>query len=157
VEGAVVGYALAELVGVGVGVLVAVAVADAVGEAVTVAVAGVVEPAVWLAVVVAGALAGLLLDVAVDVKMAGVGVGVGVGEDAEQAESATQARMTETPQPTAVSRMPGTVPAIVLRAFMEPPDGPAGGEFVSRFQRRKRLRNRKVRGQHGRHQDAMAC
>jgi hypothetical protein len=164
VEGAAVGYALADGLDVA-GVVVTVAVADAVtvavGNAVTVAVGNVEEPAEGLAVVLGGTLAGLLLGTAVDeaepvtdgVKIAGVVV----EEVAEQAESTTQARMTETPQPTAPSRTLSTVPAMVARAFMEPPDGSCGWRIVSRFQRRKRPRNRKVRGQHRWHRDAMAC
>jgi hypothetical protein len=127
VEGAAVGNALADRRGVGdataVGVVVTVAVPDAVGVVVTVAVADavgdVVEPAEGLAVVVAGTLAGLL-PVTSGVKMAGV-----VVEEAEQAESTTQARMTETPPPIAVSRAPSTFPAMVMRTFMQPPGGSA--------------------------------
>ena len=138
VEGAVVGNALADRRGVGdaaaVGGVVLVAVADAVADVVRVAVADavgdVVEPAEGLADVLAGTLAGLLPGTAVGeaepvtdgVKMAGVVV----EELAEQAESATQARMTMTPQPMAVSRTPGPVPAMVVRTFMEPPGGSAG-------------------------------
>jgi hypothetical protein len=136
VEGAAVGNALADRRGVGdataVGVVVTVAVPDAVGVVVTVAVADavgdVVEPAEGLAVVVAGTLAGLLPVTSVGeaepvtdgVKMAGV-----VVEEAEQAESTTQARMTETPPPIAVSRAPSTFPAMVMRTFMQPPGGSA--------------------------------
>lgn len=169
VEGAPVGNALADRRGVGdaaaVGGVVLVAVADAVADVVRVAVADavgdVVEPAEGLADVLAGTLAGLLPGTAVGeaepvtdgVKMAGVVV----EELAEQAESATQARMTMTPQPMAVSRTPGPVPAMVVRTFMEPPGGSAGGEFVSRFRRKKRPRNRKARDQLGGHRGAMAC
>jgi hypothetical protein len=122
-----VGYALADCVGVGVGVgdaVVGVAVGD--GDAVVdVAVGDDVEPSEGLAGVVAGALAGLLgtaVNEAVPVTEGVMMTGVVVEEVAEQAESA-QARMTETPQPTAASRTPDTDPAIVVRAFMEPPDG----------------------------------
>ena len=163
------GFARADRLGVGD--VLAVAVADALGG-VAVAVADAagdfVEPAEGLAVVVGGALAGLpgtavgegapvtvgeAEPVAERVKMAG---GV-LDELAEQAESATQARMTMTPQPMAVSRTPGPVPAMVARTFMEPPGGSAGGEFVSRFRRKKRPRNRKARDQLGGHRGAMAC
>jgi hypothetical protein len=135
VDGAVVGNALADRRGVGdaaaVGDVLAVAVADAAGDVVPVAVADAVEPSEGLAVVVGGTLAGRLPGTPVDeaepvtdgVKMAGVVV----DEVPEQAESTTQAKMAETPQPTAVSRVPGTFPAMVMRTFMEPP----GGEFVS--------------------------
>jgi hypothetical protein len=137
VEGAVVGNALADRRGVGdadaLGEVLAVAVADAAGDvapvAVPDAVGDVVEPAEGLAVVVGGTLAGLPLGTAVGeaepvtdgVKIAGVVV----EEVAEQAESTTQARTAETPQPTALSRAPSTVPAMVVRTFMEPPDGSA--------------------------------
>jgi len=149
-----VGNALADRRGVGdaaaVGDVLAVAVADAVGDGVTVAVGNVVEPPEGLAVVVGGTLAGLLPVTAVGeaepvtdgVKMAGVVV----EEDAEQAESTTQARMTETPPPTTVSRAPSPFPAMVMRTFMEPPGGSAGGEFVSRFQRRKTASEQKGAG-----------
>jgi hypothetical protein len=132
VEGAAVGYALADGLDVAdaVGDVVAVAVAVAGTVAAADVVGDVVEPAGGLAVVLGETLAGLLLGTAVDeaepvtdgVKMAGVVV----DEVAEQAESTTQARMTETPQPTAASRTPSTVPAMVARAFMEPPDGSGG-------------------------------
>ena len=135
VEGAAVGNALADRLGVGdadaVGVF-AVAVAVAVGGvfAVAVAVGDVVEPAEGLAVVVGGTLAGLLLGTAVteaDPVTDGVKIaGVVVDEPPEQAESTTQARMTETPQATAVSRPLSTVPARVARTFMEPPGGSGG-------------------------------
>ena len=98
VEGAVVGYALADRLGVGD--VLAVAVADAAGDTVAVgdfvavtvadAVGDFVEPAEELAFVVGGTL----------VKMAGVVLemaGVVVEEVPEQAESTTQARMAETP------------------------------------------------------------
>ena len=131
VEGAVVGYALADRLGVGdvLAVAAADAVGDAVGDAVAVgdfvavavadAVGDFVEPAEELAVVVGGTL----------LKMAGVVLeraGVVVPEVPEQAESTTQARMAETPQPTAVSRTLSTVPAMVVRTFMEPPGGSGG-------------------------------
>jgi hypothetical protein len=187
-----VGNALADRRGVGdaaaVGGVVLVAVADAVADVVRVAVADavgdVVEPAEGLADVLAGTLAGLLPGTAVGeaepvtdgVKMAGVVV----EELAEQAESATQARMTETPQPTAVSRAPGRVPAIVVRTFMEPPGGSGGwricfpipapetaSEQKSAWPARslpepadgrspKALTGHKGEA-HGRHRDAMAC
>jgi hypothetical protein len=160
-----VGNALADRLGVGeaaaVGDVVLVAVADAVGDVVPVAVADavgdVVEPAEGLAVVLAGLLPGTAVGEAEPVTDGVKMAGVVVEELAEQAESATQARMTMTPQPMAVSRTPGPVPAMVVRTFMEPPGGSAGGEFVSRFQRKKRPRNRKVRDQHGGHRGAMAC
>jgi hypothetical protein len=133
VEGAAVGNALADRLGVGD--VLAVAVADAFGDAVAVgdavsdAVGDVVEPAEGLAVVVGGRLADLLLGTAVGetepvtdgVKMAGVVV----DELPEQAESTTQARMTETPPPATASRPLSTVPAMVVRTFMEPPGGSA--------------------------------
>jgi hypothetical protein len=134
VEGGVVGNALADRRGVGdaaaVGDVLAVAVADAAGDVVPVAVADAVEPSEGLAVVVGGTLAGLLLGTAVGeaepvtdgVKMAGVVV----EEVPEQAESTTQAKMAETPQPTAVSLAPSIFPAMVVRTFMEPPGGSAG-------------------------------
>jgi hypothetical protein len=134
VEGGVVGNALADRRGVGdaaaVGDVLVVAVADAAGDVVPVAVADAVEPSEGLAVVVGGTLAGLLLGTAVGaaepvtdgVKMAGVVV----DEVPEQAESTTQARMAERPQPTAVSRPPSTFPAMVVHTFMEPPGGSAG-------------------------------
>ena len=159
------GNARADRRGVGdavaVGDVLVVAVADAVGDPVPVALADAVEPSEGLAVLVGGTLAGLLPGTPVGeaepvtdgVKMAGVVV----EELAEQAESATQARMTMTPQPMAVSRTPGPVPAMVVRTFMEPPGGSAGGEFVSRFRRKKRPRNRKARDQLGGHRGAMAC
>jgi hypothetical protein len=133
VEGGVVGNALADRRGVGDAAAVGdlLAVADAVGD-VPVAVddADAVEPSEGLAVVVGGTLAGLLLGTAVGeaepvtdgVKMAGVVV----DEVPEQAESTTQAKMAETPQPTAVSRTPSIFPAMVVRTFMEPPGGSAG-------------------------------
>jgi len=43
------------------------------------------------------------------------------GEDVEQAEMAAEASTVTMPQPTAVSRAPSHVPAVVVRAFMEPP------------------------------------
>ena len=52
-------------------------------------------------------------------KMAGVDV-----DDAEQAETATEASTVKAPQPTAVSLVLSTVPAMVVRTFMEPPRGP---------------------------------
>jgi hypothetical protein len=130
VEGGVVGNALADRRGVGDAAAVGdvLAVADAVGDVVPVAVAD--EPSEGLAVVVDGTLAGLLLGTAVGeaepvtdgVKMAGVVV----DEAPEQAESTTQAKMAETPQPTAVSRTPSIFPAMVVHTFMEPPGGSAG-------------------------------
>jgi hypothetical protein len=133
VEGAVVGNALADRRGVGDAVAVrvlVVAVADALGDAVPVALADAVEPPEGLAVLVGGTLAGLLPGTAVGeaepvtdgVKMAGVVV----DEGPEQAESTTQAKTAETPQPTAVSRAPSTFPAMVVHTFMEPPGGSAG-------------------------------
>jgi hypothetical protein len=128
VEGGVVGNALADRRGVGDAAAVGdvLAVADAVGDVVAVA----DEPSEGLAVVVGGTLAGLLPGTAVGeaepvtegVKMAGVVV----DEVPEQAESTTQAKMAETPQPTAVSRTPSIFPAMVVHTFMEPPGGSAG-------------------------------
>jgi hypothetical protein len=50
--------------------------------------------------------------------------GVDVDEDPEQAESATEASTVKAPQPAAVSLVLNTVPAMVVRTFMEPPRGP---------------------------------
>jgi hypothetical protein len=128
----VLGNALADRRGVcvAVGDVLAVAVADAVVVAVAEAVGDVVEPSEGLAVVVGGTLAGLLLGTAVGeaepvtegVKMAGVVV----EEVPEQAESTTQAKMAETPQPATASRAPSTFPAMLVHTFMEPPGGSAG-------------------------------
>jgi hypothetical protein len=57
--------------------------------------------------------------VAVEEKVAGAVVVV----DAEQAETATQANTVKAPQPAAVSLALSTVPAMVVRTFMEPPRG----------------------------------
>jgi len=144
--GDVVAVALADVVAVALADAAAVALADAAGD--------VVEPAEGLAVVLAGTLAGLPLGPAVGeaepvtdgVKMAGVVV----DEVAEQAESTTQARMTEAPQPIAVSRTLSTVPAMVVRTFMEPPGGSGGRRVCFPMPAPERPRNRKVRGQHDR-------
>jgi hypothetical protein len=50
-------------------------------------------------------------------------VGTVVDEDAEQAERATEASMVKAPQATAVSRTLSTVPAMIGRTFIEPPQG----------------------------------
>jgi hypothetical protein len=128
VEGGVLGNALADRRGVAtaVGDVLVVAVADALGDVVPVA----DEPSEGLADVVGGTLAGLLPGTPVGaaepvtdgVKMAGVVV----EEVPEQAESTMQAKMAETPQPTAVSRPPSVFPAMVVHTFMEPPGGSAG-------------------------------
>jgi hypothetical protein len=164
-----VGFARADRLGVGD--VLAVAVADALGG-VAVAVADAagdfVEPAEGLAVVVGGALAGLpgtavgegapvtvgeAEPVAERVKMAG---GV-LDELAEQAESATQARMTEAPQPAVASRPLSTVPAMVVRTFMEPPGGSGGRRIFPRFQRSGKAPTGHKGAARGRQRDAMAC
>jgi hypothetical protein len=125
VDGAAVGYGVGVDDGVGVGdgdgVGVGVGVGDAAGD--------VVESAEGLP---AGELAGVLLGTAVNEAVPvtdGVMTGV-VEPPAEQAESTMQARMAKTAPPTAARRPPGTDPAIVVRAFMEPPDGSGGWRIL---------------------------
>jgi hypothetical protein len=122
VDGAAVGYGVGVDDGVGVGV--GVGDGDGVGVGVG------VEPAEGLPV---GALAGVLLGTEVNEAVPvtdGVMIGVVVEPPAEQAESTMQARMAERVPPTAARRTPGTDPAIVVRAFMEPPDGSGGWRIL---------------------------
>jgi hypothetical protein len=122
VDGAAVRY--------GVGVDDGVGVGDGVGDGVGVGVGVGVEPAEGLPV---GALAGVLPGTEVNEAVPvtdGVMIGVVVEPPAEQAESTMQARMAERVPPTAARCTPGTDPAIVVRAFMEPPDGSGGWRIL---------------------------
>jgi hypothetical protein len=117
-------------VGYGVGVDDGVGVGDGVGDGVGVGVGVGVEPSEGLPV---GALAGVLLGTEVNEAVPvtdGVMIGVVVEPPAEQAESTMQARMAKRAPPTAARRTPGTDPAIVVRAFMEPPDGSGGWRIL---------------------------
>jgi hypothetical protein len=118
-----VGYGVGVDDGVGDGVGVGVGDGDGDGD----------EPAEGLPGVVSGVLAGVLLGTAVNEAVPvtdGVMTGVVVEPPAEQAESTMQARMAKTAPPTAARRPPGTDPAIVVRAFMEPPDGSGGWRIL---------------------------
>jgi hypothetical protein len=151
VDGAEVGYVLA--VGLGVGDGAAVTVGDAefvAGELVEELVAGVrvtptldapgttplavADPVVADPVVADPVVADPV--VAVEEKMAGAVVDV----DAEQAESATEANTVKAPQPAAVSLVLSTVPAMVVRTFMEPPRGSGRWPPCFRIRRQKRFR-----------------
>jgi hypothetical protein len=161
VDGAEVGYVLA--VGLGVGDGAAVTVGDAefvAGELVEELVAGVrvtptldapgttplavadpvvADPVVADPVVADPVVADPVVAdpvVAVEEKMAGAVVDV----DAEQAESATEANTVKAPQPAAVSLVLSTVPAMVVRTFMEPPRGSGRWPPCFRIRRQKRFR-----------------
>ena len=66
--------------------------------------------------------------------------GVDEDEDAEQAEIATEANTVKAPQPAAVRLVLSTVPAMVVRTFMEPPCGPGRWRPCFRIRRQKRFR-----------------
>ena len=141
VDGAEVGYVLA--VGLGVGDGAAVTVGDAefvAGELVEELVAGVrVTPTLDAPGTTPLAVADPVVAdpvVAVEEKMAGAVVDV----DAEQAESATEANTVKAPQPAAVSLVLSTVPAMVVRTFMEPPRGSGRWPPCFRIRRQKRFR-----------------
>ena len=94
-----------------------VAVGDAVADTEGLALA--LEVAPLLAVLLAAALA-VAEPVTEGEKMAGAFV----DDDAEQAESATEPSTVKAPRPAAVSLALSTVPAMVVRTFMEPPHRP---------------------------------
>jgi hypothetical protein len=125
VGGAAVGNELADRRGVGDGLSVAggesvpdtVTVGDAVADTAGLALA--LEVAPLLTVLLATALA-VAEPVTEGEKMAGAVV----DEDPEQAESATEPSTVKAPRPAAVSLALSTVPAMVVRTFMEPPHRP---------------------------------
>jgi hypothetical protein len=119
VPGAAVGYRLADRLGVGVGDTDTAG--DAEGDAGGLA-DGLVL-AVALAVVGAGVGTAVVAAELVTVGEKEGTVGVVVDEPVEQADRAAEANMVMAPQPTAVSRTLSTVPAMVGRTFIGPPQG----------------------------------
>jgi hypothetical protein len=134
-----VGNELADRRGVGDGL--GVADGDSVPDTVTV---GDTEGlALALALVVAPLLAVLLvavLAVAEPVTEGEKMAGAVVDEDAEQAERATEPSTVKAPRPAAVSLALSTVPAMVVRTFMEPPHRPGRWRPCFRSRRQKHFR-----------------
>ncbi len=163
VGGAAVGYELADRRGVGDGLGAAAAAAECVPDTVTVGddVAGAdglalaLEVAPLLAVLLAAAPA-VAEPVTEGEKMAGVVV----DEEPEQAESATEPSTVKAPKPAAVNLALSTVPAMVVRTFMEPPHRPgrwrpcfripASGTFPDPGRRNRQEKETAQRPDHGR-------
>jgi hypothetical protein len=117
-----------------------VAVGDAVAVGEAVAVTAELAEGLVLAVGVTPLLAvPLTLAVADPVTEGEKMAGVDDDEEAEQAESATEASTVKAPQPAAVSLVLRTVPAMVVRTFMEPPRGSGRWRPCFRIRRQKRF------------------
>jgi len=127
---------------------------EAVAEEETVAVPDALAEGLVLAVGVAPLLAvpvTTALAVADPVTEGEKMAGVVEDEGPEQAESATEASTVKAPQPAAVSLALSTVPAMVVRTFMEPPRGPGRRRPCFRIRRQETFpdpgrRNRRRKG-----------
>jgi hypothetical protein len=135
-------------VGLGVGLYVGVGVAVAVSVAVAVAVALAASVAVAVAVAVAVSVAVALTEpLAEGESRETEEEGFEVPPPDVQAASATQAIRVERPQPTAVSLARCAVPAMAVRALIEPPRALGNDHFPVAGRRNRRGKERTPPGE----------